>query len=123
MGSCGSCGSCGGCEKGCDRSLELTQGEIEILHTLGQIPFLPVARNANSDQPYYLEDERHTAQEYSLILQHLEQKGLISLDFDKPLSGFDESRYRRFSLLGSMALTARGQRVLEQIELIGVEKA
>ena len=36
-GNCGSCGSSGGC-------MELTMGEIEMLQTLAQIPFLPVAR-------------------------------------------------------------------------------
>ena len=36
-GSCGSCGNVGGC-------MELTLCEIEMLQTLAQIPFFPVAR-------------------------------------------------------------------------------
>lgn len=114
----GSCGNCSGCS-GCGRELVLTQPEIEILHTLGQVAFLPVARRADSMEPIYLEQgqpERNTP-----VLQSLESKGLISLDFDKPLQGFDDSAYRAYPLRGSMALTARGQEVLLQLELLGIQ--
>ena len=80
-GCSGNCSSCGGCAK----QLTLTQEEIDFLKELGQIPFLPVARKADDMTPVYLEDTRHTREQYSLILQVLEQKGLISLDYDKPL--------------------------------------
>lgn len=113
----GNCGSCGGCAK----QLTLTDGELDILHTLGQIPFLPVARKADDMTPVYLEDGDFTREEYSLILQVLEQKGLISLDYDKPLGGFDMSAYAGYPVHGSMALTARGQTVLEMIETHGIE--
>ncbi len=112
------CGNCGGC---C-RTLELTRAEVEMLRRFGQIPFLPVARKADSMTPYYLEDNRYSVEEYGVILQNMERKGLISLDFDQPLSGFDGSAYRGYPILGSMALTARGQSVLEQIERQGVEE-
>lgn len=111
------CASCSGCGK----SLSLTEAEIEMLRTLAQIPFLPVARRADSETPVYLEDEKHTKEEYSLILACLEKKGLISLDFDKPLSGFDDSAYKAYPIRGSMALTARGQTVVELLELQGIE--
>lgn len=112
--SCGgSCGSCGGC----GRELTITEGEAAVLRTLGQIPFLPVARRADSMEPFYLEETEYSPAEYSLILQALEKKGLISLDYDKPLSGAGYSAYRGFPVHGSMALTARGQTVLELLEL------
>lgn len=112
------CASCSGCGK----SLSLTEAEIEMLRTLAQIPFLPVARRADSETPVYLEDEKHTKEEYSMILACLEKKGLISLDFDKPLSGFDDSAYKAYPIRGSMALTARGQTVVELLELQGIEE-
>ena len=116
-GCSGNCGSCGGCGK----QLTLTAGEIDLLQTLGQIPFLPVARKADDMTPVYLEDSKYPPAEYSLILQALEQKALISLDYDKPLKGHDMSAYKGFPVHGSMALTARGQTVLEMLELQGIQ--
>lgn len=49
-------------------------------------------------------------------------KGLIRLDYDMPLRGFDYAAYREYPLHGSMALTGRGQDVLEQIEILGIEE-
>ena len=114
--SSGGCHSCGGCAK----ELTLTPQEIEMLRTLGQIPFLPVARKAEDMTPIYLEQIDYSAQEYSLILQVLEKKNLISLDYGKPLQGFDMSAYKGYSVHGSMALTARGQTVVEMLELQGI---
>ena len=114
-------GNCSGCI-GCANELLLTEGEISFLQMLGQIPFLPVARRADDMIPVYLEDSDHTREEYSLILQVLEKKGLISLDYDKPLRGFDMSAYKGFPVHGSMALTQRGQTVLEMIETQGIHE-
>ncbi len=120
MGNCNSCGgNCAACS-GCAGTLELTPGEIELLNLLAQIPFLPVARKLGDPAPVYLEDENHSPEAYSLILQCLEKKGLISLDFDKPLKSFDDSAYAAYPIRGSMALTARGQGVLELMELQGI---
>ena len=116
MGNC--CGNCGSCA-GCARELVLTGKEIDFLKKLGQIPFLPVARNMGDLTPVYLEDGDR--EEMSLILQCLEKKGLISLDFDKPLRGFDESAYASYPIRGSMALTERGQKVLEMMEYQGIQ--
>lgn len=113
------CGSCGGCAK----ALTLTDGEIDLLQTLGQIPFLPVARKASDMTPVYLEDTRYSPEEYSLILQALEQKNLISLDYDKPLSGADMEAYQGYPVHGSMALTQRGQLVLDMLDKQGVQDA
>ena len=117
MSKCGSCcGNCGGCG-----AMELSAGEIRMLLQLGQIPFLPVARKMGDDIPVYLEDEDETPETYSLILQCLEKRGLISIDYDMPLAGFDHSAYAAYPIRGSFALTARGQQVLELLEYQGAE--
>lgn len=118
MSSCGNCGNCGGCS-GCDRSLTITEMEMELLSTLAQIPFLPIGRGLDDPAPVYLEEDAHSSEEYTLILQCLEKKGLISLDFDKPLKNADYSRYAHLPIHGSMALTNRGQQVLEVLDMQG----
>ena len=112
----GNCGSCGGCAK----ELTLNEGELQVLDMFSEIPFLPVARKMGDLTPVYLEDERFSVEEYSLILQCLEKKGLISLDYDKPLTNFDDSAYAAYPIRGSMALTQRGQQVVEMIQRQGV---
>lgn len=114
----GSCAGCGGCAK----ELTLTEPEIQMLRTLGQIPFLPIARRTDDMIPVYLEDTDRTKEEYSLILQLLEKKGLISLDYGKPLSGFDMSAYKGLPVHGSMALTARGQTVVDLLDKQGIQE-
>ena len=112
----GNCGSCGGCA----RELTLNEGELRLLDTLSEIPFLPVARKMGDLIPVYLEDDVYSRDEYSLILQCLEKKGLISLDYDKPLANFDHTAYKPWPVKGSMALTARGQTVVEMLEIQGL---
>ncbi len=114
--SCFGCGSCAGC----GRTLELTKKEMSFLNTLAQIPFLPVARKADGDRPIYLEEGN--AEEMSLLLQCLHRKGLISLDYDRPLKGFDMRAYEAYPVHGSMALTERGQQVLDLMEYQGVRR-
>ena len=111
------CASCGGCAA----TLELTDGEIGILRNLGQFSFLPVARRADDMIPVYLEDDRCSREEYSLILQCLEKKGLIDIDYRGPLVGADMSAYKGLPVHGSFALTARGQTVVEMLEVQGIE--
>lgn len=117
MRQCGSC--CGDCG-GCGGAMELTAGEIRMLLRLGQIPFLPVARKMGDDMPVFLEDTEQTPEEYSLILQCLQKRGLISIDYDMPLAGFDDRAYAAYPIRGSFALTARGQQVLELLEYQGL---
>lgn len=117
MSKCGSC--CGNCG-GCGGAMELTAGEIRMLLKLGQIPFLPVARRMSDDVPVYLEDTEETAEAYSLILRCLEKRGLISIDYDQPLNGFDDAAYAGYPIRGSFALTARGQQVVELLEIQGI---
>jgi len=109
----GNCASCSGCA----RELVLTQTEMDFLQELGQIPFLPVARKLGDLTPVYL--EAGDPDQISLLLQCLEKKGLISLDFDKPLRGFDDSAYAAYPIRGSMTLTERGQKTLEMLEYQG----
>ena len=117
MGNCGSCsGNCASCS-GCARELVLSQAEIDFLQELGQIPFLPVARKMGDLTPVYLEDGDR--EEMSLLLQILEKKGLISLDYDKPMKCFDDAAYGAYPIRGSMSLTQRGQAVLEMLEIQG----
>ncbi len=119
MAQCnGNCSGCGGCGK----SLLLTEGEIHILKTMGQIPFLPVARKSDNMTPVYLEDTVYTKDEYSLILQALERKGLIDIDYGFPLANFDMSAYEGYPVHGSIALTLRGQQTLETLEVQGISE-
>ena len=111
-------GNCAACSD-CARELELTSREIDFLDNLAQYAFLPVARTMGDLTPVYLEEGER--EEMSLLLQCLEKKGLISLDYDKPLKGFDMSAYRNYPIHGSMALTERGQKVLELMEYQGIQ--
>lgn len=114
MGCNGNCNACSGCA----RELVLTRKEVDFLNILGQYAFLPVARSMGDLTPIYLEEGDR--EEMSLLLQCLEKKGLISLDYDKPLGGFDETAYAAYPIRGSMALTERGQKVLELMDYQGI---
>ena len=112
----GNCASCSGCA----RELTLTQPEIDFLNRLAQYAFLPVARKLGDLEPVYLEEG--DPDQMGMILQVLEKKGLISLDFDKPLRGFCDEAYSAYPVRGSMGLTERGQKVLEMMEYQGVSE-
>ena len=111
----GNCASCSGCA----RELVLTEREVDFLNQLGSVAFLPVARKMGDLNPVYLEEGAEMAGEYENLLLVLEKKGLISLDYDKPLRGFNDSAYASYPIRGSMALTERGQKVLEMLEYQG----
>ena len=117
MSGCNGCsGNCGGCGK----VLELSQGELDLLRALGQYSFLPVARRADDMTPIYREETAYTEAEYSLFIQLLEKKNLIYLDYT-PLKGAKMGLYPEYPVHGSMALTARGQQVLDLLETQGIE--
>ena len=120
MGCNGNCASCAGGCGGCARELVITKQELDFLQELGQVAFLPVARSMGDLTPVYLEEGEEKKEEYSLLLQCLEKKGLISLDYDKPLKGCSEERYHAWPIRGSMGLTERGQKVLEMLEYQGI---
>ena len=56
----------------------------------------------------------------SRMVAILEKKGLISLDYDKPLRNVDLTRYGAYPVKGSFALTQRGQTVVEMLEISGI---
>ena len=85
---CGNCGSCGG------NTLELTEGELNILRQLGQIPFLPVGRKSDDMTPIYPEDA-------ALVLQCLEKRELITIDPD-PIAGSQTLTLRNSVLIISL---------------------
>ena len=119
--ACNKCnGNCGACN-GCAGTLELTDGEICLLQNLGQYSFLPVARRADDMTPVYLEETDRSPEEYSLILQCLEKKGLIDIDYRAPLAGADMSAYKGLPVHGSFALTQRGQTLVEMLEVQGIQ--
>ncbi len=110
---CGKCGSCG-------TTMELGAGEIAMLQKLGQIPFLPVARTAAEETPIYLEDSDYTPAQYAGILQCLEKRGLITIDFETPIKGLKTKAYEAYPICGSFALTLRGQQVLQILDIQGL---
>lgn len=121
MSGCGNCsGNCESCT-GCKGALELHDGEIAILQMLAQAPFLPVARRADDMVPIYLEQTQYTPEVYSLILQCLEKKQLIEIDYRTPLKGCSMAQYEAYPVHGSFALTARGQQVLDLLDIQGVQ--
>lgn len=125
VSDCSNCGSgCGGCCGscgGCGDALWLTREEMELLLCFAQLPFLPVARREGSKEPVYRGDGEKTAEEMAGVITALRQKRLIRLDYDLPLTNFDYAAYGDCPVRGSMALTAAGQQVVEQLEIQGVE--
>lgn len=120
MAGCENCGGCGGCA-GCSRALELTQAEMDFLRKLAEIPFLPVARKQDGEEPVYLEEGESFQEHYARVLKHLERKGLVSLDYDIPMAGGYKEAYDAYPVRGSMALTQRGQEVLDALEYNGFD--
>ena len=116
-GSCEKCNTCGGCGSG----LELTGEEIQFLQELGQYSFLPVARKVSDIIPICLEYGEENKELLSLVLQCLEKKMLVDITYD-PLPGADMGAYKGYPVHGSVALTARGQQVLELLEVQGIEE-
>ena len=112
----GSCGSCGGCAG----SLELTEGEIALLLELAVYCFLPVARKMDDMTPFYPEGQAYSLEQYSAILLHLERKKLIDIDYSAPVGSYPAELYAPWPVHGSMALTARGQQVVEQLSVSGI---
>ena len=125
-----SCADCSGCKGGCSGcggcpgagSLELTQPEVDFLRLLGQVAFLPIARKMGDETPVCLENGLPDAAQTSRVLLMLERKALVSLDYREPLKGAAYERYVAYPVQGSVALTARGIRVLEVLEYQGIHE-
>lgn len=117
MSHCGHCGGdCTHCA-GCGAAYVLNEGELSVLRLLGQVAFLPVARRADDLKPVWCGEGEFSPAEYSIILQCLEKKNLITIDYDLPLKGFDG--YGAYPLKGSAALTLQGQQVLDVLDVQG----
>ncbi len=127
MSGCADCSGCSGCKSGCSGcpgagSLELTRPEVEFLRLLGQVVFLPIARRMGDETPVCLENGLPDAVQTSRVLLMLERKALVSLDYREPLKGAAYERYAAYPVQGSVALTARGIRVLEVLEYQGIHE-
>ena len=95
--------------------------EAALLLRLGEVAFLPVARQQGGETPIYLEEADYTPAECGEALAWLQLKGLVSLDYGLPLKNFDYAAYGENLLRGSAALTAAGQEAVEVLELQGAE--
>ena len=89
----------------------MTQPEIDFLLLLAQTPFLPVGRALGEETPIFENDPSKTP-----VLEVLEKKSLISIDYRSPLKGCEDGWYVSCPVQGSLALTARGQQVLDLID-------
>ncbi len=103
---------CGGCGE-----IYLTEKALELLELLGQRAFLPLGER--DGKPVYISD---TGEEFVSSPTALKLSGLVTLDLDIPLEGFDYGAYVGCTRRGSMALTARGQEALESLSIRGVEE-
>ena len=72
--------------------------------------------------PVCLENGLPDAAQTSRVLLMLERKALVSLDYREPLKGAAYERYVAYPVQGSVALTARGIRVLEVLEYQGIHE-
>jgi hypothetical protein len=129
---------------------EVTENQKDFLHHLGHSHYLPVARFTIKDSreadfvstalaPVFLcsaTDDMKTVKETGAFLQRLEDLGLVTLDYDIPLNGYDYEEYKTSALyeyfcatvaegtsrpnflgdtpvleLGSIALTEEGEKI------------
>ena len=118
------CGKCCGRSSGGCGSLELTQAEANLLLTFAVLPFQPVVGKDTSDRPVYaypegMVEEHLTTNVCPEIISALMGKGLIEVDYNIPLRNFGYSGFEDYPLHGSMALTLRGQQVMDQLFFLG----
>ncbi|MBE6033822.1 MAG: hypothetical protein E7222_03880 [Clostridiales bacterium] len=137
-------------------TITLNKKELEFLLELKEFKYLPISEFVMSSSendhigfrglaPVYLRDLRdsmETVKEIGTILKSLEKKGLISLDYDIPLQGYDytlhtESELYKYFLktvedgknkpgflcdkgeieFGSAALTPLGEKAVQSIHI------
>ncbi|MPM05108.1 hypothetical protein SDC9_51393 [bioreactor metagenome] len=130
--------------------IEATKNQKDFLHQLSHYHYLPVARFSIRDSreadfvstalaPVFLRsaaDDMATVKEAGVFLQELEDVGLITLDYDIPLNGYEYAEYKASALyeyfcatvaegasrpnflgntpeleLGSIALTEAGEKI------------
>jgi hypothetical protein len=136
-------------------SLTFNSKEISFLKEFAKCNYLPVSRFIMSSSieedawleslaPVYInsmDDSMETVKEIREVLSELEEKGLISLDYDIPLQDYDYAQHTQSALfaffketvdegkknpsflfdtaeieLGSIALTELGEKVFENID-------
>ena len=112
------CGAC--CGGSCREELELTPAAVDLLQLFAQRPFLPLVLRHGAEQPLFPDDNSGAADQLGAAITELQLKQLIKLDYDLPLLNYDYSAYGPSARRGSMALTARGQAVLELAEIQGI---
>ena len=116
------CGKCcaGGCA-GCAGVLQLTEEECGFLLRFAELPFLPAAAKQEAGPPVFLtgSGEKEVSPE---TISSLANRGLIRVDYNIPLLNYDYAEYRAYPMHGSMALTMRGQEVIELLEIQGLEE-
>ena len=92
--------------------IEATGNQKDFLHQLGHHRCLPVARFSvqNSREPDFIAtalapvfirtaaDDRTAVKEAGDFLQALEDMGLITLDYDIPIKGYDSADYKGSAL-------------------------
>lgn len=113
------CGGCSGCA-GKGGAITLHPAEIDILRELAVCPFLPVGLNSRTGEPFCLEFPDMDEKIVPLALSVLEKRGFIRVDYDIPLAGFAYEGYEVCFRRGSLALTAKGQDVIERLAVQGV---
>lgn len=102
-------------------SIELTGRELAVLLTIEGVGCLPVARllatRSDEDEvvidclsPVYLYDRTDTldeVKETGALLRGLEEKGLLSLDYDRPILNYDDSLYTQSDLFAYFQRTVQ----------------
>lgn len=150
----GSCGGC--CSKKEQGPINISKEELEILLELKEYHYLPISEfvMSNSENehigftglaPVYikkLDDSMETVKGIVNVLKQLVKKGLISIDYDLPLQGYDYSMHTESELykyftktvedgkenpdflcdkaeigFGSVALTLLGEKAVQSIEV------
>ena len=99
---------------------DVLNAEIDILRELAVCPFLPVGLNSRTGEPFCLEFPDMDEKIVPLALSVLEKRGFIRVDYDIPLAGFAYEGYEVCFRRGSLALTAKGQDVIERLAVQGV---
>jgi hypothetical protein len=108
------CGGCSGCGKG---ELLLTKGEGQVLLELGQFAFLPILQEGRGEACSYHpipQDVPSMPENFSQVMLALQQKGLITIDPDLAMPNVSYGSWESKDLhCGSIALTAKGQEVVD----------
>ncbi len=101
---------------GCGQELILTESALELLEALGEVAFLPVGERDGRAFTVLPDGKR-----FESALTALKLYGLIDVDPDMPLQGYDYGALGETDRRGSIALTKRGQDALEALSVQGAE--